>query len=80
MALSQKIEVLNKSGDDSEKNEYTICSICEQEKVMFENVSGSAQFRIYANSIINDFSSVSIESLEIYRDRLNISVILCCIL
>lgn len=35
----------------------------KQEKVMLENVSASAQFRIYVNSIINDFSSVSIESL-----------------
>ena len=35
----------------------------KQEKVMLENVSAGAQFRIYVNSIINDFSSVSIESL-----------------
>lgn len=52
----------------------------KQEKVMFENVSVSVPFRIYVNSIINDFSSVSIEPLGIYRDRLNISVILYCFL
>lgn len=52
----------------------------KQEKAMFENVSASAQFRIYVNSIINDFSSISIESLGVYRDRLNISVILYCFL
>lgn len=80
MGLGQKIEVLNKYGDDSDKNEFTICSIWEHEKVMFENVSASAQFRMYVNSIINDFSSVSIESLGVYRDHLNISVILYCIL
>lgn len=33
----------------------------KQGKVMFENVSASAQFKIYVNSIINDFSSLSIE-------------------
>lgn len=52
----------------------------KQGKVMFENVSASAQFKIYVNSIINDFSSLSIESLRAYRDCLNISVILHCFL
>ena len=35
----------------------------KQDKVMLENVSAGAQFRIYVNSIISEFSSVSIESL-----------------
>lgn len=35
----------------------------KQEKVMLENVSAGAQFRIDVNSIISEFSSVSIESL-----------------
>lgn len=78
--LSQKREVLDKFDGDSDKNEHTICSIWKQEKVMFGNVLASAQFRIYVNSIINDFSSVSIDSLGVYRDHLNISVILYCIL
>lgn len=52
----------------------------KQDKTMFENVSASAPFRIDVNSIINDFSSVSIESLGVYRDHLNISVILYCFL
>jgi hypothetical protein len=48
--------------------------------VMSEHVSASAQFRIHVNSIVNDFRSLSIESLGVYRDRLNISVIFDCTL
>lgn len=51
-----------------------------QDKAMLQNISASVPLGIYVNSIINDFSSVSIESLGVYRDHLNISVILYCFL
>lgn len=48
--------------------------------MMLENVSASAHLRIYVNSIINDFSSVSIESLGSIGIIEIVSVTLNCLL
>lgn len=73
MGFDQKIEILNN------KNEHT-CVIYGNKKKRCWKCFSQCPIQMYGNSIVSDYGSVSIESLGLYWNGLNASVIIYCIL
>lgn len=79
MGFDQKIEILNKLVATQTKMS-TLCVIHGNKKKRCWKRFRQCPIQIYGNSIVSDNGSVSIESLGLYRDGLNGSVIFYCIL